>query len=104
MPHDYNIVMGDFIENSPSFILLLASMLVGVGIWLGSMEDNTSTLKKSVEEMKGDIKNILDKLSKIPTKTLEIQSPSHLNDLGKEVQDAHCIHRQGKTSASGNRD
>lgn len=78
-------IMGAFIENNPGFILLLATALIGVGIWLGSMQTNINTLKDSVKDIKKDIKDILDRLSKITSETLKNASPPRLNELGKEV-------------------
>ncbi len=78
-------IVGAFIENNPGFVLLLASILVGVGIWLGSMQTNINTLKDSVTDINKDIKDILDRLSKITSETLKNASPPRLNELGKEV-------------------
>lgn len=77
--------MGDFINEHPAIVTVVILAFGGAMYWAGCTHTNVSALKKAVEEIKGDIKNIVDKLSKIPTKTLEIQSPPRLNDLGKDV-------------------
>ena len=50
--------MGTFIENNPSFILLCVSALLGLGIWLGTMQTNINTLKGFMKEIRDDIKEI----------------------------------------------
>lgn len=74
--------MNDFISNNPSAVIALGFALVGVGIWLGSMQTNISALKEAVKEIKDDIKKIFDRL---PSKVADDQSPLQLNDLGKRI-------------------
>jgi len=76
--------MGPFIENNPGFVLALAAALIGVGIWLGSMQTNISTLKGAIDEIRTDIKKIFERL---PASTVAGDSPLQLTDLGKKVSE-----------------
>ena len=70
------------------FFTIAISSIAAIGgamYWAGCVNTDVSALKESVKDINKDVKDILNRLSKISTETLETKSPPRLNELGKEV-------------------
>lgn len=77
--------MGTFIENNPTVIVAAVAAIAGIFYWAGSVRTDVNTLKKAIEEIRTDIKEILSKLS--PNPTTGSSSPLELTDLGKDISE-----------------
>ena len=75
--------MGTFIENNPTIVVAIIVAIAGIFYWAGSLRADVNTLKKSIEEIRTDIKEILSNLS--PNPTTGRSSPLELTDLGKDI-------------------
>ena len=76
--------------NSPVIVVVIsaASAMVGIGIWIGKVNTNLSTLNTSLsqfmKEIRDDIKKIFERL---PSPTLSGSSPLRLNELGRSISE-----------------
>lgn len=71
----------------PSVILVLialGTLIFKVGKWVGSVNSDSATFKDFINEVRDDIKKILDRL---PAKAVASGSPIRLTDLGKRVSE-----------------
>lgn len=77
-------------ENWPDTPLILvaflavASVLVSIGVWVGSVNADRKSFKEFMNEVRNDIKKIL---ARLPAPTIEGGSPIRLTDLGRSVAD-----------------
>ena len=67
--------------SNPLVYLAIAGILVSAGIWIGKMESFKTSATTLLEEIRLDIKSLLQ----LPAKTFESKSPRMLTDLGKEI-------------------
>ena len=69
--------------------LTVATLLIGVGVWLGRISANQRNFKDFMKEVKTDLREINDKLLNILSKpkrdVIDTRSPLQLNDLGKKI-------------------
>jgi len=66
------------------FVVALATAIFWLGNWHGAVNADRDAFKKFMQEVRGDIKEILLKLS---NPVAERGSPIRLNDLGKRVSE-----------------
>lgn len=77
-------------ENWPDTPLILVaflavgSVLVSIGVWVGSVNADRKSFKEFMNEVRNDIKKIL---ARLPAPTIESGSPIRLTDLGRSVAD-----------------
>ena len=71
----------------PSVIIVLIAIGTGIfktGKWVGSVNSDSATFKDFINEVRDDIKKILDRL---PAKVVASGSPIRLTDLGNQVSE-----------------
>lgn len=70
---------------NPIFLLVAASTLIGIGVWIGKVNEHRSTVHAFMVEIREDIKRILGRL---PSATVMGQSPLQLTKLGQSISEA----------------
>ena len=69
---------------NPLSWLVAASTLIGVGVWIGKVNEHRSTVHAFMVEIREDIKRILGRL---PSATVVGQSPLKLTELGQSISE-----------------
>lgn len=80
--------MNDFAEYGVWGIVILSVIggILTAGTWIGKVNTDRKTFRDFMNEVRGDIKKILNRL---PASTIQRGSPLMLNELGKKV--AECL-------------
>ena len=81
---------------NPLFLLVAASTLIGVGIWIGKVNEHRNTVHAFMVEIREDIKRILGRL---PSATVGGHSPLQLTELGQSISEALDAPRWAEGSA-----
>ena len=69
---------------NPIAVIGAISAILGIGIWVGSVNSDRKSFKNFMEEVRRDIKEILERL---PPKTVTGSSPLSLTELGKTISE-----------------
>ena len=71
-----------------TLVLALLGFAIKASLWAGEVNSDRKWFKKSIEEIRDDIKRIFETLAKRPSGMVESGSKLRLSDFGQKVADA----------------